>query len=90
MALHKHQCGDCRHIFEHEVPDTEGMPEAEAIQFYDDGHNCPACHTGPWKDRYFASEKEEEDYGREYMREFGAPREVIDLVLKLRRLSRNY
>lgn len=86
--LHKHQCGDCRHIFEHEVPDTEGMSTAAATKFYDDGHNCPKCHTGPWKDRYFANEKEEEDFGREMLKEEGAPDDVIDFLLALRALSR--
>lgn len=85
MALHKHQCGDCSHIFEHEVPDTTGMSSAEGNEFYDNGHMCPACHTGPWKDRYFASVAEEAEFGRAMMREDGAPEEVIDLVLALLR-----
>ena len=74
MALHKHQCGDCRHIFEHEVPDTSGMPEAEAVKAYDDGHMCPECHTGPWKDRYYAAGE-------------GPPTDMLETILLLIALS---
>lgn len=88
MALHKHQCGDCAHIFEHEVPDTTGMDTQEGNRFYDNGHMCPQCHTGPWKDRYFSDAADETQFIRDLAREQGAPDRLVELILKLRGLKR--
>jgi rubredoxin len=60
MALHKHRCENphCGLIFQHDVPDTSGMKPAQAQKFYDAGHMCPRCHTGPYTLKYFSSREE--------------------------------
>ena len=48
MSLHKHQCGKCLHVFEHERPSTAGMSAEDGDRLYAEKHMCPACKEGPW------------------------------------------
>lgn len=73
--LHKHKCGNpyCSLIWEHDAPDTTGMEAVKATKFYEAGHMCPRCHTGPYYERHFENSQEREKFARDHLAELLAP-----------------
>lgn len=62
--MHKHRCGECSHIWEHERPDTSGMDRETGDKFYAEQHLCPQCKAGPWFDKHDSSVSPEMDFLR--------------------------
>lgn len=60
-TLHSHKCGACSHVWEHMTPDTSKMSAAEGDKLYDEQHCCPICKTGPWTEKFYATEKDREN-----------------------------
>jgi len=77
--LHKHKCENphCSLVWQHDVPNTSGMEAAQAAKFYEAGHMCPRCHTGPYYERHFVNRSEREKFARERLAELLEP--LLDL-----------
>lgn len=57
--IHKHRCGDCSRVWEHERLDTSKMAKDEGDRAYAASHTCPFCHSGPWYQAHFDTKADE-------------------------------